>query len=437
LYALFLSQFMFVWACLTAYVKNILKKTLGVSRCQLDPDISDVGFLSGQRSCEYGLSFVYLCEANIAVGCLEAVFARQLIRARGKPRILVRSLLVVLAPRDYINVARTYIRNYLDRGDLFAAIGESDDDLERMAAVLRWTRKCVITIACPGANGNLTVTMWLKYVRGRIVKPYNSALGEQFRAHWDVMPSTLDEQGEPQHFEGLLSSDPTLPPPDLSTSLGALKISSDTDVASAASSSASRIAVDELPSSYSLPSSTPVSHAPSIKSTFTADTSVGSRPSDSLPQKDRHRIVFLSEQVSHHPPISCFWYESQPGANGSPKVQASGVDQISAKFTGTSVKVCAGSQNQGIFVRLPELGEEYQVGVLCLFSWLVSLLRIDSKVTHPTASITGILRGSPYVTISDYTYVTARTERGNTNLRAIINYHDEVRCRKCDRVSER
>jgi hypothetical protein len=205
--------------------------------------------------------------------------------------------------------------------------------------------------------------MWLKYVRGRIVKPYNSALGEQFKAYWDVVPVSLDENGEPRHFDGVVSSDPPLPPPtDLPPSLNSLKPASDTDITSI-TSAASNLAVNDVSGPSSLPSSTPASHPPSIKSTFTADTSVWtSPPSDGPPAEDRHRVVFLNEQVSHHPPISCFWYESQSGTNGSRRVQACGVDQISAKFTGTSIKVCAGSQNQGVFIRLPERGEEYQVG---------------------------------------------------------------------------
>ena len=36
---------------------------------------------------------------------------------------------------DHTGVLRTYI----DRPDFFAAMGESDDELERMLAVLRWT----------------------------------------------------------------------------------------------------------------------------------------------------------------------------------------------------------------------------------------------------------------------------------------------------------
>ena len=62
---------------------------------------------------------------------------------------------------------------------------------------------------------------------------------------------------------------------------------------------------------------------------------------------------------------SAFWYESQPASNQTQKVIAYGVDQLSAKFTGTSVKVYAGAQNYGIFVLLPNRNsEEYCVSLL-------------------------------------------------------------------------
>lgn len=54
--------------------------------------------------------------------------------------------------------------NYLDRPEMFVAIGDSDDDFERMLEVLRFW-----------------FTKDLKYVKGKPCKPYNSALGEFFR----------------------------------------------------------------------------------------------------------------------------------------------------------------------------------------------------------------------------------------------------------------
>ncbi|KAI8455309.1 hypothetical protein BY996DRAFT_6413254 [Phakopsora pachyrhizi] len=80
------------------------------------------------------------------------------------------------------------------------------------------------------------------------------------------------------------------------------------------------------------------------------------------------QVAFLNKQVSHHPPISCFWYKSCKKASETedfvsvaPSVVAHGFDQISAKFTGTSVKIFPGPMNKGIFVQLPNQNKEYHV----------------------------------------------------------------------------
>jgi hypothetical protein len=124
------------------------------------------------------------------------------------------------------------------------------------------------------------------------------------------------------------------------------------------------------------------------------------------------RIAFLTEQVSHHPPISSFFVECKEAG-----VELYGVDQLSAKFTGTSVRIFPGEHNKGIFARLTKNarcgaeGEEYQI-------------------THPTASINGLLRGSLWVAICDTLYVTCRGGKrdgdSGTRLKAIVEYKDEV-----------
>lgn len=78
------------------------------------------------------------------------------------------------------------------------------------------------------------------------------------------------------------------------------------------------------------------------------------------------------------------------------------MDQIAAKFTGTTIKVSPGEHNEGIFVNLTDRGEEYQC-------------------THPTASICGFLRGSLYAAIQD----TANITCNKTGLKAILWYKDE------------
>jgi len=60
---------------------------------------------------------------------------------------------------------------YLDRPDLFIAINESSDAFERLLALLRFI-----------------FSKDIKFVHGKVCKPYNSVLGEFFLAHWDVIP---------------------------------------------------------------------------------------------------------------------------------------------------------------------------------------------------------------------------------------------------------
>jgi hypothetical protein len=106
------------------------------------------------------------------------------------------------------------------------------------------------------------------------------------------------------------------------------------------------------------------------------------------------------------------------------------VDQIAARIAGTALKVGPGSQNKGIFIRItkgPGAGETY-------------------KITHPTACVNGILRGSFYATVTESVcyfdnFDTLRSDPdmqsiitcsgGNgEQLRAIIEYKEEVSVRQ-------
>ncbi|KAA1085408.1 hypothetical protein PGT21_006311 [Puccinia graminis f. sp. tritici] len=254
---------------------------------------------------------------------------------------------------------------YLDRPDLFAAINDSEDDFERMLAVLRWT----LTKDC-------------KFVHGPVCKPYNSVLGEQFRCIYDVIPSKVDpESGDLIVYET----------PSRATSPTQTTDSGPTRAASFQTTS----------SSTALDSEDPGPLRDGNRSGSSLATTVNKSSSSA-------RVVFLNEQVSHHPPISCFWYEARPKTDGQPSkplVIAHGVDQISAKFTGTSVKVFPGPMNKGIFVKLPNRNEEYEI-------------------THPTAMVTGLIRANPYVVITDYAYITCRSAQ-KRRFRTMINYVDE------------
>lgn len=137
-------------------------------------------------------------------------------------------------------------------------------------------------------------------------------------------------------------------------------------------------------------------------------------PGDSLDADvdgtDRVRVAFLTEQISHHPPISAY-YATCPERG----VALMGIDQISARVSGTGVRVAPGHKNQGIFVQLksgPGSGEQYQI-------------------THPTAVVQGMLRGNFYVTVGESSIITCTgiggEGKGKERLRAIIEYKDEVR----------
>jgi hypothetical protein len=122
-------------------------------------------------------------------------------------------------------------------------------------------------------------------------------------------------------------------------------------------------------------------------------------PTDSqTPPSDSVRISYLTEQTSHHPPVSAYYIDCP--ARG---ISARGFDQLSAKFTGTAVRVIPGNFNLGIFVTVHKRdNEEYQL-------------------THPDANLGGFLRGSLSVTVADICFVTCP----KTRLKAILHYLDE------------
>ena len=84
-------------------------------------------------------------------------------------------------------------------------------------------------------------------------------------------------------------------------------------------------------------------------------------------------------------------------------VSARGFDQISAKFTGTSVRVAPGEHNLGIFINLQKReNEEYQL-------------------THPDAHLGGILRGALSITVADTCYITCPKNR----IKTILQYQED------------
>ena len=110
------------------------------------------------------------------------------------------------------------------------------------------------------------------------------------------------------------------------------------------------------------------------------------------------RLSYLTEQTSHHPPVSAYYMECPERG-----IYAQGYDQISAKFTGMNVRISAGNYNQGIFITLANRDNE------------------EYKLTHPEAYLNGLYRGSLYVSVSDTCFITCP----KTRLKAILTYPEE------------
>jgi len=108
-------------------------------------------------------------------------------------------------------------------------------------------------------------------------------------------------------------------------------------------------------------------------------------------------LSYMTEQTSHHPPVSAYYMECPERG-----IVGYGYDQLSAKFTGTAVRVIAGNFNQGIYIKLEKTGEEYQL-------------------THPAANLSGLLKGSLYISVSDTCYITCPQSK----IKTILTYAEE------------
>ncbi|RDB30329.1 Oxysterol-binding protein-like protein 1 [Hypsizygus marmoreus] len=273
--------------------------------------------------------------------------------------------------------------HYLDRPDIFAAINDSHDPFERMLAVLRFT-----------------FTKDLKFVHGKVCKPYNSVLGEHFRAHWDFVPVAYPQEPSqpptPRIYTVTVGSASTTDPTSL--------LSETASVKSGKSSKSTRSGLSFVSKARKSPSTAATSPQPSPE----ADGVTAQMSSLNLANGDgeasRLRVVYVTEQVSHHPPVSAY-FASCPARS----LELSGIDQISAKVSGTTLRVSPGEYNQGLFVNItggPGEGERYHI-------------------THPVASVNGILRGSFYVTVGDSTIITCTGGNHAQKFRTVIEYKEE------------
>ncbi|KAI6037614.1 hypothetical protein EDC04DRAFT_2129882 [Pisolithus marmoratus] len=275
--------------------------------------------------------------------------------------------------------------HYLDRPDLFAAINDHDDPFERMIAVVRFT-----------------FTKDLKFIHGKICKPYNSVLGEHFRSHWDVPPVHYSSgpvkrpilRTHATHTHSAPASTTALPFETVSVKSG----HSENSFMSIRNGLSLLSKIKPGTSTTPTPGE-PVADAP--LSGFMSNLSLGSGEACS---SDHIRVVYLTEQVSHHPPVSAY-YAWCPARS----VEMKGIDQISSKVSGTALRVAPGSFNKGIFIDItggPGEGERYHI-------------------THPVASVNGILRGNFYLTVADSTIITCTGGDGGQRLRAVIEYKEE------------
>ncbi|KAL4907612.1 hypothetical protein BDW74DRAFT_110948 [Aspergillus multicolor] len=110
------------------------------------------------------------------------------------------------------------------------------------------------------------------------------------------------------------------------------------------------------------------------------------------------RVCFLTEQTSHHPPVSAFYIDCPETG-----VSARGFDQISAKFTGTSIRVTPGQHNLGIFIIISTRDDE------------------EYQLTHPAANLGGLLRGALSISVADTCYIVCP----KTGIKVILQYLEE------------
>lgn len=185
-----------------------------------------------------------------------------------------------------------------------------------------------------------------KYVKGKPVKPYNSTLGEFFRVSLPVHSASL-------------------------------WFPADTNILQCSW----EVQGNELQET-SAPSTSASSHGSCVESG--SDEAV--------------KVCYLTEQTSHHPPVSAFFIDCPQRG-----ITARGFDQISAKFTGTAIRVSPGQHNLGIFVTIHKRdNEEYQL-------------------THPSAHLGGLLRGALAITVSDCCYINCP----KTRIKAILQYMED------------
>lgn len=258
-------------------------------------------------------------------------------------------------------------------------------------------------------------------------KPYNSVLGEHFRSHWDVIPVDYPSDPNEAPIQHLYVSPPAPEPAPSSSYFFSSAAASAPDVMHPSLSESASVKsgrsgksgfsglsfMSRAATTKSTPSTSPELPETNLEAgmsdlSLASDQASGAadllEADEAAADKPRIRIVYLTEQVSHHPPVSAYF-----AACPSRHLELTGVDQISAKVSGTTLRVAPGTFNKGIFIRITGdagVGEMYHI-------------------THPIASVNGLLRGSFYVTIGDSTIITCTGGKDGEKLRAVIEYKEE------------
>ena len=111
------------------------------------------------------------------------------------------------------------------------------------------------------------------------------------------------------------------------------------------------------------------------------------------------RVVYVTEQVSHHHPVFVY-FATCPVRS----LELFGINQISAKVSGMTLRVSPGQYNQGIFVRI--------MGGFGEGEWY--------HIMHPVVSVNGILRGSFYVTVGESMIINVSGGKPGQRFRTII-----------------
>lgn len=175
----------------------------------------------------------------------------------------------------------------------------------------------------------------LKFVRARLGKPYNSALGEHFRCAWRVPPLALDKKTKAPivrtHIHVPLPNEPSYggqggsgwSTPVLRPEDGGL-VSETSSIKSSSSKSDLKKGMKLLnPSQASFDMSTLRQAIPG------PGEEVSPREADAgVKESEKVTVIFLCEQTSHHPPVSAAYYSCPERG-----IEAVSVDQIVAKVS--------------------------------------------------------------------------------------------------------